>query len=65
MFSKNRLDDGGAVYVKVLYIGGTGEISTSCVSASIACGHEVTVFNRSSSDERLPAEVAHVLSFQV
>ena len=46
--------------MKVLYIGGTGEISTSCVSASIACGHEVTVFNRGNSNQHLPSEVVHV-----
>ncbi len=47
--------------MKVLYIGGTGEISTSCVSASIACGHEVTVFNRGNARERLPTAVAQVV----
>jgi nucleoside-diphosphate-sugar epimerase len=46
--------------MKVLYIGGTGEISTSCVSASIAKGHEVTVFNRGHSETRLPPEAIHV-----
>ncbi len=46
--------------MKVLYIGGTGEISTSCVSASVDCGHEVTVFNRGNGNEQLPSEVTHV-----
>ena len=27
--------------MKVLYVGGTGEISQACVTASIALGHEV------------------------
>jgi len=31
---------------KVLYIGGSGEISTACVEHSLALGHEVSVFNR-------------------
>jgi nucleoside-diphosphate-sugar epimerase/catechol 2,3-dioxygenase-like lactoylglutathione lyase family enzyme len=32
--------------VKVLYVGGTGVISTACVRRSIALGHEVSVLNR-------------------
>src|SRR3954471_15167285 len=32
--------------MKVLYIGGTGVISTACVRRSLALGHEVTVLNR-------------------
>lgn len=32
--------------MKVLYIGGTGEISHACVRESLELGHEVTVFNR-------------------
>ena len=46
--------------MRVLYIGGTGEISTSCVWASIAHGHEVTVLNRGSSSDELPAEAVRV-----
>ncbi len=30
----------------VLYIGGSGEISTACVAHSLALGHDVSVFNR-------------------
>ena len=46
--------------MKVLYIGGTGEISTSCVSESIANGHEVTVFNRGQNEAQLPRGAIHV-----
>ena len=31
---------------KVLYIGGSGEISAACVEHSLSLGHEVSVFNR-------------------
>ena len=32
--------------MKTLYIGGTGEISYSCIHAGAALGHDITVFNR-------------------
>ena len=32
--------------VRVLYIGGTGEISLACVEAAKRAGHDVTVYNR-------------------
>ena len=47
--------------MKVLYIGGTGEISLACVEASVAAGQQVTVFNRSKSDEPLPAGVERIV----
>jgi nucleoside-diphosphate-sugar epimerase len=43
--------------MKVLFIGGTGEISLSCVAQSALAGLDVTVFNRGHIDEPLPAEV--------
>ncbi len=46
--------------MKVLYIGGTGEISHACVERSLDLGHEVTVFNRGRSSEAVPAAVEHV-----
>ncbi len=46
--------------MKVLYIGGTGEISTSCVRASVAQGHDVTVFNRGNSKKQLPPVASFV-----
>ncbi|MDR3202734.1 MAG: NAD-dependent epimerase/dehydratase family protein [Bifidobacteriaceae bacterium] len=45
----------------VLFIGGTGTISWSCVKAALAAGWEVTVLNRGVSSLRpLPPEVALV-----
>ena len=43
--------------MRVLYIGGTGEISTSCVHESVKLGHEVFVFNRGQRGETLPKDV--------
>jgi nucleoside-diphosphate-sugar epimerase len=43
--------------MKVLYIGGTGEISYACVLESLQLGHEVTVLNRSQTDQSLPKAV--------
>jgi nucleoside-diphosphate-sugar epimerase len=43
--------------MKVLYIGGTGEISYSCLMESLELGHEVTVLNRGQTDQPLPATV--------
>jgi nucleoside-diphosphate-sugar epimerase len=45
--------------MKVLYIGGTGEISYACVMSSLQKGHEVTVFNRGQRAS-LPTGVRHV-----
>lgn len=45
--------------VSVLFIGGTGRISTSCVREAVRRGMEVTVLNRGRTAERtLPPEVA-------
>ena len=46
--------------MKVLYIGGTGEISLACVQRSVAEGHEVTVLNRGHTKAGLPATVETV-----
>lgn len=46
--------------MRVLYIGGTGEISLACVGASVQHGHEVTVFNRGKRAESLPDSVTVV-----
>ena len=45
---------------RVLYIGGTGEISHACMDESLRAGHTVTVFNRGSASLSLPAQVEHV-----
>ena len=47
--------------MKVLYIGGTGEISTACVQHGVEVGHEVTVFNRGHRDEPLPGGVRQIV----
>jgi nucleoside-diphosphate-sugar epimerase len=47
--------------VKVLYIGGTGEISEACVARSVEIGHPVTVFNRAQRTASVPETVDHVI----
>ena len=42
--------------MRILYIGGTGEISFDCVHESVRLGHDVTVFNRGNHNAGLPAE---------
>ncbi len=42
--------------MKVLYVGGTGQISFDCVHESVRAGHETWVFNRGNSNHGLPAE---------
>ena len=46
---------------RVLYIGGSGEISLACVEAAVRAGHQLTVFNRGLRTEKLPAEVEQVI----
>ena len=46
--------------MKILYIGGTGEISFSCVLESLALGHDVSVFNRGQTEQALPAAVRQI-----
>jgi nucleoside-diphosphate-sugar epimerase len=45
--------------VKVLFLGGTGNISAACVERCVALGHEVTVLTRGRRD--LPERVASVV----
>lgn len=40
--------------MQVLFIGGTGLISTSIARQLLAAGHQVTLFNRGQSENRLP-----------
>jgi nucleoside-diphosphate-sugar epimerase len=46
--------------MKVLFLGGTGNISTACVSLAVERGHEVTVLNRGRTASRVrgPVRVA-------
>jgi len=47
--------------MRVLYIGGTGEISLACVRQSVQLGLEVTVFNRGMHNECLPDGVTRIV----
>jgi nucleoside-diphosphate-sugar epimerase len=40
--------------MRVLFIGGSGEISFDCIHESVRCGHEVTVYNRGRHNAGLP-----------
>ena len=40
--------------MRVLYIGGSGEISWDCIHESVRLGHDVTVFNRGQHNQGLP-----------
>ncbi|MGE5608795.1 MAG: SDR family oxidoreductase [Bacillota bacterium] len=46
--------------MRVLYIGGTGQISYACLQASAAAGQQCTVFNRGTSAEPLPPGVRQI-----
>ncbi|MBT3531771.1 MAG: SDR family oxidoreductase [Gammaproteobacteria bacterium] len=46
---------------RVLYIGGSGEISFACVEAAVVAGHHVTVFNRGTPRETFPTEVEQIV----
>jgi len=46
--------------MKVLYIGGTGEISYACVLESVRLGQDVAVFNRGRCEEPLPDGVRRI-----
>lgn len=46
--------------MKVLYIGGTGQISFDCVHESVKAGHDTYVFNRGRSNEGLPPQTRFI-----
>ncbi|MEX0775087.1 MAG: NAD-dependent epimerase/dehydratase family protein [Phycisphaeraceae bacterium] len=46
--------------MRILYIGGTGEISYSCIQESARAGQRVTIFNRGKSSEPLPDTVERI-----
>lgn len=46
---------------KVLYIGGTGEISYACLHEAVRIGQHVTVYNRGSNREPLPEGVQQIV----
>ena len=47
--------------LRVLFLGGTGTISTACVRAAVAAGHDVSVLNRGNRDRDLPEQVRHIV----
>ncbi|MGC5222890.1 SDR family oxidoreductase [Micromonospora sp. DT81.3] len=47
--------------LRILFIGGTGVISTACVARALAVGHDVTVLNRGSGRRALPEGVREVV----
>jgi nucleoside-diphosphate-sugar epimerase len=46
--------------LKVLFVGGSGQISFDCIHESVRQGHETWVFNRGNHNSGLPAEVSHL-----
>jgi nucleoside-diphosphate-sugar epimerase len=46
--------------LKVLFIGGTGNISLSCVAEAVSSGHRVSVFNRAKTAVDLPRGVTTI-----
>jgi len=47
--------------MRVLFVGGTGEISLDCVHESVRLGHDVTVFNRGHNNAGLPPECHRIV----
>jgi nucleoside-diphosphate-sugar epimerase len=56
-----RRKDCAAMSLKVLFIGGTGNISLPCVAQAVAAGHQVSVFNRGARGAGLPPGVASIV----
>lgn len=50
--------------MRVLYIGGTGQISFDCVHESVKAGHDVSVLNRGHNNAGLP-HACHLISGDV
>ncbi|MEM9882665.1 MAG: NAD-dependent epimerase/dehydratase family protein [Planctomycetota bacterium] len=46
--------------MKILYVGGNGQISFDCVHESVRAGHETWVFNRGNANAGLPPEVSYL-----
>lgn len=47
--------------MRVLYVGGTGEISFACVEEAARAGHDVTVFNRGQRSAVGPSSVRQIV----
>jgi len=48
--------------MKVLFVGGSGTISTACVDLAIKRGMDVYVLNRGNHNDRLPAEAKNIVA---
>ncbi len=46
--------------MKILFVGGTGQISFDCVHEAVRVGHDVWVFNRGNSNAGLPEDVSTI-----
>ncbi len=46
--------------MRILYIGGTGEISYACIQEGLRLGHDITVFNRARRVDSLPPGVHQI-----
>jgi nucleoside-diphosphate-sugar epimerase len=47
--------------MRILYIGGSGEVSFDCIHETIRLGHDVTVFNRGRNNAGLPESVRFIV----
>ncbi len=47
--------------MKILFVGGTGQISYPCVERAVAQGHHVSVYNRGLRGDLLPAGVTSIV----
>ena len=47
--------------MRLLFLGGTGNISTACVEHAVEAGHEVTVLNRGRRASRVRGSVRTIL----
>ncbi len=46
--------------MKILYIGGTGEVSYGCIEAGLELGQQISVYNRGASGVTLPTGTRHI-----
>lgn len=47
--------------MNILFVGGTGQISLSCVQRALNEGHKVSVFNRGNATNKLPTGVTSIV----
>lgn len=46
--------------IKILYIGGSGEVSPGCIEAGLEMGQDISVYNRGTSGVELPKGAKHI-----